>query len=294
MRQAAFAAVSMTAVLACFLLTESIPEYHRAAAQQAVSLAVDADPSGNTATSLGSADECAGVATGDSFQVDIVVRDVEDLLGWEAYVIYDASVLKLTDRDVRMLLAANAESNVFDASDAPVSANGRYRVAAADIADPPAPDSGSGLLARLTFDAVAPGVSLVALPRLDVTGDGRPDVGPILTAAGGQRIGDSDGDAFFDGPTADAWIAVDTPCPSEPPPLPSVTPFTPPPSTPAVIPTRSATPLATPTPTPTPPTATGASDDGDDLPWPLMAGLGAGVAVLTASALLWWLRARRR
>jgi hypothetical protein len=289
MRQAAFAfaVASMAVVLAHVLLVGSAPGYRSAAAQQAVSLAVDADPSGNTATSLGDTDQCASLATGDSFQVDIVVRDVEDLLGWESYVIYDASILKLTDRDVRLFLAANAGSNVFDASDTPANANGRYRVAAADIADPPVPDSGSGVLARLTFDALAPGVSLIGLLH-------RPDVGPILTAVGGQRIGDDNGDAYFDGSTTDAWVAVDTACPAEPPPQPTVAPFTPVPSTPIVIRTSSATPPTTPTPTPTPSAADGTSDGDDGPPWALIGGLsGGGVVLLAAALLLSRLRSRR-
>jgi hypothetical protein len=294
MRQAAFAVASMAVVLAHVLLAGSAPGYRSAAAQQAVSLAVDADPSGNTATSLGDTDQCASLATGDSFQVDIVVRDVEELLGWESYIIYDASILKLTDRDVRLFLAANAGSNVFDASDAPANANGRYRVAAADIADPPVPDSGSGVLARLTFDALAPGVSLISLRGLDISGDGRPDVGPILTAVGGQRIGDDNGDAYFDGPTADAWVAVDTVCPSEPPPQLTVAPFTPVPSTPIVIHIGSATPPTTPTPTSTPLAADGTSDGGDGPPWALIGGLsGGGVVLLAAALLLSRLRSRR-
>jgi hypothetical protein len=288
MKRTAFAALSLAIVLAQILLAGSILESRSTTAQEPVSLAVDADPTGNAATTLGPTDQCVSVEAGDSFQIDIVVRDVEDLLGWEAYAIYDASVLELTDRDVKPFLAANSGSNVFDASDAPANAAGRYRVAAADIADPPAPDSGSGVLARLTFDALSSGVSLIALPRLDFTGDGRPDVGPILTTVSGQRIGDSDGDTYFDAPTADAWVAVDTDCPPEPPPLPTVAPFTPAPSTPLPIATRTATATLTPTPS-----ATDSRSNGEDSPpWSLIGGLAGGAAVLLAGALLLW-RLRR-
>jgi hypothetical protein len=292
MKRIAFAALSASIIIPLALLATSAAHPRGAGAQEPVSLALDADPSGNTATTLGPTDRCVAVHVGDSFQVDVVVRNVTDLLGWEAYLIYDASVLKLTDRDVRLFLAANAGSNVFDASDAPANADGRYRVAAADIADPPVPDSGSGVLARLTLSAASPGVSLISPRRLDFSGDGKPDIGPILTAFGGQRIGDSDGDTYFDGPIADAWIAVDSDCPQQPPPLPTVAPFTPSPSTPLPIATRTAAPSATLTPTPA--ATDGASKGGDGPPWGLIGGLSGSAAVLLAGALFLWRLLTRR
>ena len=288
MRRTVFAILSASFVLALALLATSVGNPRDSRAQEPVSLGVDADPAGNTATSLGPTDQCAAVRSGDSVQVDIVVTDVTDLLGWEAYAIYDGSVLKLTDRDVKLLLAANAGSNVFDASEAPANANGRYHVGGADIADPPVPDSGSGVLARLTFSALSPGVSLITLRPLDFSGDDRPDIGPILTGFGGERIGDSDGDTYFDGLTADAWIAVDGDCPPQPPPLPTVVPFTPAPSTPLPIVTRTATTPATLTPTAT--AADGGADGDDGLPWALIGGLSAAVVLLAGVLLLWRLR----
>ena len=278
MNRIVFAALSTSFVLALALLATSAVQTRHSGAQETVTLVVDADPDGNTATSLGPADECVAVRSGDSVQVDVVVTDVTDLLGWEAYAIYDGSVLKLTDRDVKLFLAANAGSNVFDASDAPANANGRYHVGGADIADPPVPDSGSGVLARLTFDALSSGVSLISLRRLDSTGDGRPDVGPILTAVNGQRLGDSDGDTYFDGPTADAWIAVDGDCPQQPPPLPALARFTPVASTPPPQPTRTAAPRATLAAAPL--AADGGSEGEDGPPWALIAGLGGGAAAV--------------
>ena len=289
MNRIVFAALSASFVLALALLTTSAVHPRDSGAQEPVTLAVDADPSGNTATSLGPTDECVAVRSGDTVQVDIVITDVTDLLGWEAYAIYDASVLKLTDRDVKLFLAANTGSNVFDASDAPANANGRYHVGGADIADPPVPDSGSGVLARLTFSALSPGVSLITIRPLDFSGDDKPDIGPILTGFGGERIGDSNGDTYFDGPTADAWIAVDGDCPQQPPPLPTVVPFTPAPSTPLPIATRTATTAATLTPTAT--AVDGGTDGGDGPPWALIGGLSAAVVLLAGVLLLWRLRA---
>src|SRR3989304_8082314 len=131
MNRIVFAALSTSFVLALALLATSAVHPRDSGAQEPVTLAVDADPTGNAATSLGPTDQCLAVRSGDSVQVDIVVTDVTDLLGWEAYAIYDASALKLTDRDVRLFLAANAGSNVFHASAARAHAGGRSRGAAA-------------------------------------------------------------------------------------------------------------------------------------------------------------------
>ena len=186
-------------------------------AQGAVTLGVDADPTGNTATSVGTIERCTSVPINQSLSIDIFVRDVVDLLGWETYVVYDPSLLRVIDRNVEMFQAANANSNVFDASETLPDADGQYHLAAVDIGEPPSPDSGSGVLARLTLQAVAAGVSPASLALLDVNEDGTPDLGSSLTDAEGEHIADVNGDGLFDGPMSEAWIAVGTPCPETAP-----------------------------------------------------------------------------
>ncbi len=293
MTRTAFAALLTLTILALAFLAVASFGSRGAAAQGPVSLAVDANPEGNTATSLGPTDQCIAVQKGATFQVDIVVRNVNDLLGWDSHVIYDPSILKLNDRDVKLFLAADPNSNVFDASDAPPGIAGRYRAAGADFADPPIGHSGSGVLARLTFSALSSGASLLTIARLDISGEGKPDIGPTLTAVDGRYIDDADGDGYFDGPVADAWVAVDSPCPQQPPPLPTIAPFTPVPSTPLPPATATAAPSSTLTPTATPPVANSGSDDG--LPWGIVGGASGAAAVLLAAALLLWqVRTRRR
>jgi len=209
------------------------------AAQEAVSIGVDADPTGNTATSLGPIDSCVSVSTGDTFQVDLFVTDVPDLLAWETYFVYDMSVINIDSRDVMMFQAANTGSNVFDVSEGLPDIDGQYGVAAVDLAEPPAPDSGSGVLARLTLKAIGTGVSPASLSPIDINEDGRIDLGPFLTASRGESIGDQDEDGFFDGPISNAQIAVDTACPG---------------GTPVASPTGEATAAPTGTPRATPET----------------------------------------
>jgi hypothetical protein len=181
-------------------------------ASPALSMGVDADPSGNTATSLGAIDSCISVSSGATFDVDIYVTDVTDLKSWEVYFVFDPSVVIVTGVDVHMFLAANAGSNVVDTSDPVPNTTGLYRLAAIDTAPAPAHESGSGVLARLTLQAVAPGVSTGGIPLLDETGDGKPDLGPWLRNSSGEYLGDVNGDHFFDGPISQAQIAVGQGC----------------------------------------------------------------------------------
>jgi hypothetical protein len=178
-------------------------------------IGIDANPDGNTATSLGPRDECVSVSSGDTMQVDIFVDDVTDLLAWEAYFKYDPAVLEVSDRDLQFFQAANQGSELTDLSEDTPDTDGLYLLQAVDTADPPAPDSGSGVLARLTLTAVGPGVSAVSLPQIDLDADGEPDVGPLLRNADAEIIGDETGDTFFDGPNHSAQIAVDEACPDE-------------------------------------------------------------------------------
>lgn len=176
-------------------------------------LEVDADPQGNGPTQVGSPTRCVSVASGDTFQVDIVVYDVQELLAWQLYFEYDPAIVQIVERDVRMFQDANPGSSVFDVSDVVPDADGLYQVGGVDTADPPSPDSGSGVLARLTLTATAPGISTASLARQDINDDGELDRAPLLRNVDTDPISDNNGDTFFDGPTENAQIAVDMPCP---------------------------------------------------------------------------------
>ena len=180
---------------------------------EGMSLGVDVIPPGNDATSLAVVEPCASAQVGDKFEVDLVIQDVADLLAWEIGLSYDPAVLEVQDRDVQMFQAANTGSSVLDISGETPDSSGRYTLSAVDTADPSRPDSGSGVLARITFKAIAEGTSPISLEKVDLDGDGTPDQGPFLRAHSGDIIGDDDGDTFFDGPTFDAEIRVGEPCP---------------------------------------------------------------------------------
>jgi hypothetical protein len=204
--------IRFIALLALGLALMGLIQLSAPALAQGLELGIDADPAGNDATTLGPINPCISVRTGDTFTIDIFIQDVKDLLAWELYVGYDPAIVEISKRDVRLFQAANSGSAVFDVSETLPDSDGLYRLAAADTSDPPMPDSGSGVLARLTLKAVAAGISPVELARRDLDDDGRFDLGPFLRDVQGKIIGDSNGDSFADVATASAEIAVDRAC----------------------------------------------------------------------------------
>jgi hypothetical protein len=91
--------------------------------------------------------------------------------------------------------------------------SGLHELQAFDSSDPPTPDSGTGVLARVTFKALASGTSRVRFGNNDLNGDGTPDVGTLLRDTNGNLIGDVNSDGFFDGTGQNAQVAVGDSCP---------------------------------------------------------------------------------
>lgn len=197
-----------------------------------ISLGVDVTTGGNTASALGTIDTCRRVEVGDTFDVDLVIANVDGLRAWELYFGFDGSLLQLTGQNTAYMVSG------FDASDPVPDSTGRHFLAIGGTQAA----SGSGVLARLTFRAMATGVSNVAVVYNPVW--------PRLTAASGP-LGDTTGDSYFDGPVSAARIAIGQDCPSTPvvtdTPGPTVT------APPSPSPTPSAVPSLTPTPTSGPP-----------------------------------------
>lgn len=205
------AAISLAVTLALLAAVAAAPLQ---AQQPETSIGIDADTTGNTATTLDTIDDCVAISQGESHQVDIFIRDVTDLLAWEAVLTFDAEVLQVVNEDVNLFMAANEGSDVYDLYRE--LSEGRRYLGAFDAADPPAPNSGSGVLVRVTVEGVGPGVSELRMPLSDLDGDGNPDEGPLLRDIDVNSIGDSNGDTLFDGPIAEARIAVDASCTDEP------------------------------------------------------------------------------
>jgi hypothetical protein len=116
------------------------------------------------------------------------------------------------DRDVKLFLESAEGSQVVDTSKQTPDGSGQYTTGGVDTADPLAPETGSGVLARLTLEAKADGASEISLAGIDANADGKDDRGVFLRNVDGDIIGDDDEDTFFDGPVASAKIVVGESC----------------------------------------------------------------------------------
>lgn len=205
------AILPIAALLLSIVALAAPPVSVPAAGQEPLAIGIDANAEGNGPLTLSTIDPRVSVCRGDVFDVDIFIRDVEELLAWEVYVGFDPAVLEVVGRDVEMFLAGNPGSSVLDVSGR-VPDPGLYQVAAADTSDPPTPDSGSGVLFRLSVRALNSGTSDIELIVRDVDGDGLADLGPLLRNVDADVLGDTNGDSIFDGPIEGAEVAVDTDC----------------------------------------------------------------------------------
>jgi hypothetical protein len=134
-------------------------------------IAIDANPEGNTATSLGRINGCSRVETGAQLSVDYVVDSIPDdrpMIAFEAEIQYDPQLLELTAVDHDFLLAAvGAYQPVAGPTDDVPDSDGNFRFSVLDTASMTDPEAnverGAGVLARITFSAKAAGVSEVAI-----------------------------------------------------------------------------------------------------------------------------------
>jgi hypothetical protein len=75
----------------------------RAQAQSVVG--VDVDPSGNAGRSLDAVRGCRSVPQGQRFDVDVFLRHVPLIDGFQATLAYDPAVLRPVEQDVNLFLA---------------------------------------------------------------------------------------------------------------------------------------------------------------------------------------------
>lgn len=226
-----------------------------------ITVGVDADPTGNSATSLGTIDDCKEVAEGQSFDIDIYIQDVSDLGGFAFRLTYEPSILTVTARDPGFFLGPGG----MEVGDLLPDRDGNWYYGYAGSTD-----SGSGVLMRVTLEAVGTGIS------------------PLLLQ--GVELSDPIGMPFQAEYTVGAFMAVGESCSEAPRPSPSpretVTP---------VAPQLTPTPAATPTPAPIGYAGGVEEEDTDDgFPWvAVYAGIGAGVVALVALGLFVGLVRRR-
>lgn len=188
----------------------------QALAQGQISVGVDADPTGNSATSLGTVEVCRRVEAGDTLQVDIFVRDAEKVDGFQADLSYDPAVLKVKAVDITSdeTFLGSGESGpvtdftTFDDPQVGEDTDGIITLAAADFGDA---ENGEGVVARIILEALSPGQSPLTLSGIIVTTPHPSGSKPIAT----------DEEGHFAGPVQNAVIAVGQDCTQAPPPAPT-------------------------------------------------------------------------
>jgi hypothetical protein len=153
----------------------------------------------NTATFLGSRKACNTLKTGGTLTIDITVDAVlppgeggGGIIGFQFALVYDPTKVKVSASKHDMLLAANSSSWLIPLGDGTPDTDGSFFVAVGDFSQS-APESGSGVLARITLQGVAPGVSDLKLADVMIF-DGSNDEYSIDDVLAGQ-------------------VGVDAPCP---------------------------------------------------------------------------------
>jgi hypothetical protein len=126
-------------------------------------LAVDADPTGNAATSIGPINDCFSAGGGATVAVDIVVESIPlliaqrgGILGFQFELRYSEGKVRVIGVDDRQMLAANGNTLPIEITDPLPDSDGRLATLFADLGMAP-PERGSGVLSRLTLERLAPG-----------------------------------------------------------------------------------------------------------------------------------------
>lgn len=202
-----------TATIVVALVAAAFGSSINIASADGPSLAIDMGVTGNSPTATSDVENCASVSRGDRFSADIIVQDVTDLLAWELSLDYDGAVLTVVDHDVKLFQAVNEGSAPVDISARVPDDSGSHSLSAFESSDPLSPDSGSGVLARVTFEATAEGETEIQLGQRDANDDGTLDRGTLLKDVTSEPIGDTSGDGYFDGEATGAIVVVGADCP---------------------------------------------------------------------------------
>ncbi len=174
MRRFLFFVPALTIAVALAATGAPAPSSHAQSGASIHIIAIDADPAGNTATSLGPLNACVRTEPGADVTVDLIADavpgppDVNGIIGFEISVDYSAALLKVSAYDYEFLLAATGTFEPFEALGDPApDTDGRLNISVADLAvNSPGPgdntEAGPGVLARLTLTAQAAGIATVA------------------------------------------------------------------------------------------------------------------------------------
>lgn len=140
-------------------------------------ISLDADSTGNTATSVAAIDGCGAIgAPGGSLTLDVVLTGVPlgvYLAGTAFDIAYDDSVVKITGVQHDLLFAASPPYTPFISSDTLPDTDGNFRLDVVDLSGNN--ENSDGVAVRLTIEAVGNGITVLDLTD-NHTGDQKPEV----------------------------------------------------------------------------------------------------------------------
>jgi hypothetical protein len=188
-------------------------------------VAIDTETSGNAANSVGAIQDCLAPVSSSTFNVDVVAKGIPSfanfaggLGGFDFTLVYDPSQLVVTAVNDQMMLAVGAH-NIASTTEAPPDTDGHFLVRAYDLSNNP--ESGDGVLARITLNAIGHGPSSLSV------------IAPPPARDGVPQVVDNENWIYSINSVDGALIRIDSAC-GTPTPTPSPTPVPTPTSTPGV------------------------------------------------------------
>ncbi len=197
LRRVLFLTAAIAAAFSLMLMarTAGVPE---SSAQTVPVVSVDAvSDAGNSATTVGAVNTCGAAATGSNYTVDMVIQGVPGLSGFQADFLYNPSIVTITGINYNFFLASTLVG-VVDVGNTVPDSDGDFLLAAVQF--PPAAAGGSGVLARLTVEAKAPGATSMKLTNVK------------LADGNGLPIQPSNSNNVYIGPINNAYLVVNGSC----------------------------------------------------------------------------------
>ncbi len=159
----------------------------------AQTVAVDADSTGNTATSLGATDSCISASVGSTVNVDLVISNAADVFAVSTHVTYPSAILGINSKNSNMFLGST-----MDFSDGLPDNDGTYLAFIADTNG--AGHNGAGTVIRFNFTVKSSGNGYINLNET------------ALLNSNNEPIGDTNGDTYYDGTVTNGQILVGQSC----------------------------------------------------------------------------------
>lgn len=185
-------------------------------------VAIDTETDGNSANALGTIETCRAPVNGGTFDVDVVAKGIPPfanfaggLGGFDFTLLYDPSQLVVTAVNDQMMLATGTH-NIISYTEAPPDTDGHLLVRAYDLSNNP--ESGDGVLARITLNAIGSGQSNLSV------------IAPPPAREGPPQVVDNENWIYSIQSVNDALIRIGSAC--TPTPTPSPTPVPTPTATP--------------------------------------------------------------